>query len=427
MVTATAGPTAGVRAYGTLRLWKAVAHLLADLPIAVILFSTVTTALSVSAGLLVSLLGVPLLLATIHGGRYVALAETARARLLLDLDLPRHPPLQLAGTWWAKLWAVLGDKAGWTGLAYAVVLLPWSVVTFTLLVVVATVGPALALAPLYVWGMDLGDLDLTAGDRALIGGLLGAAGGVLVWLFPLLVRALAEVDRALVGRLLAPSPTAALAHRVSQLEESRDASVASSAAELRRIERDLHDGAQQRLVSLAMHTGLAKERLRRHQREGIGDDRALELVELAHDEAKQAIAELRDLVRGIHPAVLTDRGLDAAVSALVARCPVPVTVTSDLDRRLPPAVEGAAYFVIAEALTNLAKHSGAETGSVRLADRGDRLLVEIHDDGGGGATEGPDGGLRGLRDRVAGVEGRLRLASPPGGPTAIVVELPCAP
>jgi signal transduction histidine kinase len=163
-------------------------------------------------------------------------------------------------------------------------------------------------------------------------------------------------------------------------------------------------------------------------REGLArieDPRARELVTEAHDEAKQAIVELRELVRGIHPAVLTDRGLDAAVSALVARCPVPVTVDSHLPRRLPATVEGTAYFVVAEALTNIAKHSRARQGSVRMTDRGETLVVEIHDDGVGGAQAIGLGGLHGLSDRVRGVDGVLRIASPAGGPTTLIAEIPC--
>ena len=145
-----------------------------------------------------------------------------------------------------------------------------------------------------------------------------------------------------------------------------------------------------------------------------------------NEDAKHAIAELRDLVRGIHPAVLTDRGLDAAVSALVARCPVPVALECDVPHRLSPAIESTAYFVVAEALTNLAKHSGAKAASVSLQLTGHRLLMEILDNGRGGADESAGTGLRGLRDRVAGVEGELRLSSPVGGPTVVTVELPCA-
>ncbi|OPZ88526.1 MAG: Sensor histidine kinase LiaS [bacterium ADurb.Bin425] len=204
----------------------------------------------------------------------------------------------------------------------------------------------------------------------------GLVGLLLLAVVPRVIHGIAAADVALARSLLAANAEEQLQQRVSELEVSREASVESSASELRRIERDLHDGAQQRLVSLAMNLGMAKERLA-----DTDDERAKEMVALAHDEAKQAIVELRDLVRGIHPAVLTDRGLDAAVSALIARCPVPVELHSDLPRRLPPAVEATAYFVVAEALTNVAKHSHARSALVRLVEVDDHLLIEVHDDG----------------------------------------------
>ena len=226
----------------------------------------------------------------------------------------------------------------------------------------------------------------------------------------------------MIEAFLSPGHEVQLKERVQQLQVSRDASVDSASAELRRIERDLHDGAQQRLVSLAMNLGLAKERLAN----GGDPQRAVELVDRAHDEAKQAISELRDLVRGIHPAVLTDRGLDAALSSLVARSPVPIDLTIVLAARPPAAVEAAAYFVVAEALTNIAKHSRATHGWVSIRRQGDWLDLDIRDDGVGGAVERPGGGLSGLRDRVLAAEGDLRIASPDGGPTMILVRLPCA-
>jgi len=274
---------------------------------------------------------------------------------------------------------------------------------------------------LYGWALsvDFGAFQhpLTHVAVSLLGGVLG---WLLVALLPRVIAALAAVDVALARALLAPSESAALQQRVSDLQESRDASTESAALELRRIERDLHDGAQQRLVSVAMNLGMAKEHL-----DEIDDPRARDLVGRAHDEAKQAIVELRELVRGIHPAVLTDRGLDPAVSALAARCPVSITVQSELARRLPATIEAAAYFVVAEALTNITKHSRATAGTVRLVDRGDTLVVEVHDDGVGGAAASESSGLHGLTDRVKAVDGRLRIASPTGGPTTLIAELPC--
>jgi signal transduction histidine kinase len=232
---------------------------------------------------------------------------------------------------------------------------------------------------------------------------------------------MAVVNRNLVRGLCGPSGAAELQHRVEELSESREASVDAAEAERRRIERDLHDGAQQRLVALAMDLGLAKERLER------GDDPAgtVLLVGQAHDEAKRAITDLRELVRGIHPAVLADRGLDAALSSVAARCPIPVDLQVDLPERPPAPVEATAYFVVTEALTNVAKHSRARGARVRVSRRGPMVTVEVTDDGVGGAVVQEAGGLAGLADRVRAVEGTLRLASPPGGPTTLLAELPC--
>jgi signal transduction histidine kinase len=209
-----------------------------------------------------------------------------------------------------------------------------------------------------------------------------------------------------------------LVERVDELTRTRRGALDVQAAELRRIERDLHDGAQARLVSLSMLMGRAEERL---------DDRpeVAELVRRAREEASAAIGELRDLARGIAPPILTDRGLPAAVEALADRSAADVTVQSELDRRVAPVVEGAAYFVVAEALTNAAKHAAGSTVQVTLSLDGDRLYLEVSDTGPGGADpEG--GGLTGLRHRVEALDGELRITSPPGAGTTIAVELPGA-
>jgi signal transduction histidine kinase len=414
--------------YARRGVWLESAFLVLDLPVGIALFTIVITLLSLSAGLAVTLVGLPLLAATVVGGRAVATVEGVRTRVLLDEQLVPHPPAVRPAGLWPRAKAMMADRAGWKGLLYSLLMLPWGIFTFTSVVVLWSVAFTMATVPLWGWAVDPPPPFTVGTNRYDIDGwslfgwsvLAGVVGLLLVALLPRLVHLLARADVAIARRLLAPDEATRLAARVTELQVSRDASVESSAGELRRIERDLHDGAQQRLVSLAMNLGMAKERLRESD-----DEHARELVGAAHDEAKQAIAELRDLVRGIHPAVLTDRGLDAAVSALVARCPVPVHLDTDLPRRLPQSLEATAYFVVAEALTNVAKHSRASTATVRLVERDQTLLVEVYDNGVGGADETAGGGLRGLRDRVAGVEGRLRIASPLGGPTVLSVELPC--
>jgi signal transduction histidine kinase len=413
--------------YATARLWKETSHLLIDLGVGIVLFTWVVTLLSVSGGLAITLLGLPLLAFTVASGRWIATMEKARVRGLLGVSLAPWPALPSGGTAWQGMMRRFADGAGWKGLLYGVVMLPWGIVTFTVAVTLWSVAWSLAAFPLYGWWVPTWGDGFHPKGAALVGVVLGsgAVGVVLVAVLPRVIHGMATAGASIARALLAPDEAALLQQRVEELTDRRDASTESAAQELRRIERDLHDGAQQRLVSVAMKLGMVKDSMAKDRMEQIEDPRAQELVSQAHDEAKQAIVELRELVRGIHPAVLTDRGLDAAVSALVARCPVPVLVHSDLPRRLPATVEGTAYFVVAEALTNIAKHSQAGQGSVRMTDRGDALVVEIHDDGVGGAQATGLGGLHGLVDRVRGVDGSLRITSPQGGPTTLVAEIPC--
>jgi signal transduction histidine kinase len=413
----------------TWRTYTESAYHLLNLPIGIALFTGFVVMLSVSAGLAITLVGLPLLVLTIAAGRLVGIVERARARLLLGVNYRGKPLPSFEGSWWQKFKAAIGDGPGWGGIAYGLLMLPWGIATFVTTVVLWSVGIGGITSPIYAWTSDLeiNGNSLNGWWRSVFM-IVGVVGGAAVLLAtPWVVRAMASGDRWLVRTLLAQTRTEELETRVSELTQSRDASVDSAAAELRRIERDLHDGAQQRLVALAMDLGLARERLA----SGADPQRAAELVGRAHDEAKQAISELRDLVRGIHPSVLTDRGLDAALSALAARSPVPVDVQVELPQRPPAAIEAAAYFVVAEALTNVAKHSGASAAWVRVTDRPataevpHRIVVEVRDDGHGGAEVHAGGGLAGLRDRVLAVEGRLRIASPAGGPTMLVAELPC--
>ncbi len=255
-------------------------------------------------------------------------------------------------------------------------------------------------------------------------GLLGRKAVVL----PLITRA-ADLDAEWSRRLLHPPPKALLSARVTELTQTRAGAIAAHEAELRRIERDLHDGTQARLVSLTMRLGLAKRGLE------PGSPTAL-LLDQAQDLTEQALAELRHIVRGIHPPILTDRGLVGAVRALAADSGLDVTVDVEgaLDgARAPAALEAAAYFVVAEALTNATKHSGARRAEVGLARIPRGLWVSVRDDGAGGAQERPPdtgatpggSGLAGMRRRIAALDGTFSLTSPTGGPTVIEVELPC--
>ena len=248
---------------------------------------------------------------------------------------------------------------------------------------------------------------------------LTAAGIALLCVAPWLTGAVTALDATTARALLGPSRTEELEHQVRRLAQTRAGAVDAADAERRRLERDLHDGTQQRLVSLAMNLGMARV-------EVTTAEQAKHAIAAAHEEAKAALTELRNLIRGLHPAVLEDRGLDAALSGVAARMPVPVRLTVDLPRRPPPVIEAVAYFVVSEALTNVAKHAQASQAEVFVQGTGDRLHVIISDDGIGGADPARGTGLAGLAKRASSVDGTFEIASPPGGPTLITVDLPCA-
>jgi len=263
-----------------------------------------------------------------------------------------------------------------------------------------------------------------AGPSVAAAAVLIAAAGLLL-AAPWLAQRLTRTDEAAARALLGPSRSEELALRLDSLARSRADIVAATDAERRRIERDLHDGAQQRLVSLALNLGMA--------REGFPEapEPVRRAIAEAHEEALLALAELREFIRGLHPAVLNDRGLDAGLSGLVARAPLPVSLHVDVSRPASPSVEAVAYFIVSEALTNVAKHAQATRAQVSVTRDGDVLRIAVGDDGCGGAAAGTDDdagtgtGLRGLAQRAAAVDGTLRIDSPPGGPTVIAAELPC--
>lgn len=274
-------------------------------------------------------------------------------------------------------------------------------------------GLALLTFPLYGAASPV-----SHGVRCLLGVLL-LLGGVR------LSFALAAWDARDAGRLLGPGEPGATAQRVRELIDSRASVVEAIDAERRRIERDLHDGVQQQLVALALLMGRARRAADTPRGDPSSDPRLVPLLDQAHENALQALDELRDVTWRVYPAILDDRGLDAALSALAGRSAVPVRVDHRLPDRLPPLVEPVAYFAVSEAVTNAAKHSGAELIEVGIGPGGKGAVITVTDDGEGGADPtGP--GLSGLTQRIAAVEGEIRVTSPPGGPTEIVVELPCA-
>jgi signal transduction histidine kinase len=265
------------------------------------------------------------------------------------------------------------------------------------------VGPGGTYGPLLV---DSRPTALLAGVEASAFLAFGA------WLFPRTILAHAR-------RLLAREPDPDLAGRVQRLTETRGHAVDAAAAELRRIERDLHDGAQARLVALGMNLRAVERML------PASPQAALALVGEARETSLRALSELRDLIRGICPPVLADRGLGHAARALALDTPLPFELDIDLPGRLPPPVESACYFAVAEALANVVKHSGAQRVHIRIQHRSGVLRIEVADDGVGGADPDKGTGLRGVERRLGTFDGILAVSSPPGGPTMIVMEVPC--
>jgi signal transduction histidine kinase len=420
-----------LRAPFELRTWKETIHLLLNMPIGIATFTIVVTGFSLGFGLLITLVGIPILIAMLYVSRGMGWFERARAKLLLDLDVPRpYRPDPTSDRWWRVPVSRLTDPATWTEIVYHLLLLPIGVLTFTVAFTLWVLGASLLFLPVYAWALPEpvhafdSWVKVTLDARPNVELVGGGNGWVIdtpieyvavLLLTPWVVRGLATANCYLVRGLLGSDVFA----RVDSLTESRAAAVDLAAEDRRRIERDLHDGVQQRLVSLAMDLGRAKEKL------DTDPGRAKELVGEAHEEAKRAITEVRDLARGIHPAVLTDRGLDAALSALAARSAVPVEVRVDVAERPPASVEAAAYFVVSEALANVAKHAKATRANVTVRRSGDGLTVQVQDDGAGGASLVEGSGLAGLRDRVGALDGELHLLSPEGGPTVLMVEIPC--
>jgi signal transduction histidine kinase len=331
--------------------------------------------------LIVVWVGLPMVFAGMMATRPIANVHRRYAGGLLGRPVGRPYLKPVSGNLLVRLRAMLTDPATWRDFAW--------------LAVNSTVGLALTIV-------------------AVVEGILD----LIFWWLPsgILVR----VHAYLAVSLLAPNDRTTSAQRIQQLTESRAETVDTSAAELRRIERDLHDGAQARLVSLGMSLGMAEDEIARNP------DNARALLAEARESSHVALAELRDLVRGIYPPVLADRGLVSAVQALCLAAPIPFEVSADVPDRLPAPVESAAYFAVAEAITNVIKHSGAKHGEVRIEHRDGQVRLEVRDDGHGGANPANGTGLRGIERRLSAFDGAMSVDSPPGGPTVAVMTLPSA-
>ncbi len=421
LARATANP---LRLLVSSAFWGASVFLFLSFPIGVFWFTTLVTLISTSFGLAIVWVGVPLFVFSAFLWTYGARAERWRVNVLLGEAIPSPYRSLAEGTLWQRARAFLTDPAVWRDLVYLFLLFPICIFEFVFVVCAFSIPLSLLTLPAYNWAINGGQGAMVWNglyvNQPLPLALTSLAGAILLLLVPYPTVGIAYLHALLARALLGPTRDAQLSARVENLSATRARAMEATLTDRRRIERDLHDGAQQRLTALAMDLGMAKEKL------DSDPSAAKELVENAHAEAKRALAEIRDLARGIHPAVLTDRGLDAALSSLAARCPIPVTLDVQLPDRLPAVVESTAYFVVAEALTNVAKHSGATTATVRARQADDLLRVEVEDDGLGGANPARGTGIAGLADRVAALDGRLEVISPAGGPTRIVAEVPCA-
>jgi signal transduction histidine kinase len=411
----TPWPARFVRVAARAQTWLNVAYLLAAFPTGLAYFIVLVVGIVLGVSLAVIVVGVGILIAVLAAWRGFAAVERGLARTLLGVAIPppvdrRELPLI------ERVTRYLRDPVTWKSLVFVALKFPLGLVSFAIVAgvgffaLVLTFAPLVVLvAPVTVFGWIVDDplqaLPLTAAGLIVCLVLLHLCNG-LGWLWSLFARV-----------MLGPT-TVQLRERVDDLRDARARIIAAADAERRRIERDLHDGAQQRLVALSLTLGLAESRL------GSDPTAVAPLIAQAREEASLAVQELRELASGIHPALLSERGLGPALEALAARAPVPTTVEGVPAERLPAPVESAAYFVTAEALTNVAKYARADSARVALAVEHGRLRLTVSDDGAGGADPAAGSGLRGLRDRVEALDGQLDVESPLGHGTTVVADIP---
>lgn len=410
--------------------WRSTGYLLGSFPVGIISLILMGVGMSLSLALWPIVIGFLIWL----GRAYIALrlAHFERLRVTLvrheAIAPPRRAPLE--GKLLRRVWTVTKSFTAWKEFFYLFLVLPITgIIGFAFAVSLWAVALAGVTLPVWFWflpdhrapilytGEDRWAWEVTTLSQALVATAVGIG---LSFVFSWILRGIAALNARIAVAFLGPSRTAELEQRVGELAASRAGAIDVQANELRRIERDLHDGTQARLVSLAMNLGMAKQKLAKDP------ERAATLLDEAHGEAKTVIAELRQIVRGIAPPILTDRGLDAAVSALTASCPIPVEVKVDVSQRPPAAVEACVYFVVAESIANIVKHSRASEAQVRIELRSELLIIDVTDNGVGGARIAAGSGLTGLRQRLEGLDGTLSVISPPGGPTQLHAEVPCA-
>lgn len=409
------------------RSWYA----LSEFPLAAVRFVVLMVLFLLGIGLFVIFIGIPVLAAAMYTARGFADLDRSRLSTVQGWKATR-PTYRRAGEkrGLRKFFVPLGQGQSWADWGHGVLGIFPSVFGFGITLVWWAVALAGVTSFAYQWAIPR-DPDGTTGLASLLGlgdGVVAEAtvntiiGVIFLVTLPAVVRGTAAMSASLARALLTPDRVAELEFQVSELTESRDAAVLAEAGALRRLERDIHDGPQQRLVRLAMDLSTAQRRIERDP------DAAKALIDAAVRQTRETLAELRNLSRGIAPPILADRGLRAALAAVAGRSTVPVELLVDLPDgvRLPSAVENAAYFVVAEALTNVAKHSGAAHCRVEVTRDPDQVRVHVVDDGNGGAHTAKGHGLAGLADRVRALGGHLDVDSPPGGPTRLTAELPCA-
>ncbi len=397
------------------RTYTRIAYLLLALPLGQLEFAFLVTGIAVGVGLAVVTVGIPILIGVIVASRWLAMGERRLVDALLGVEIASpYRPLPREGHW-ERLKAFLSDPATWRDLLYLLLQFPLGVVSFILTTVILAAGLGALVAPAWYWAVPDGiELGIWQVDSLLAAVALMPLGAALLLVGLPALNGLGRLYARFAELLLGSSTDPELTAQVSELRGSRARVIAAADAERRRLERDLHDGAQQRLVSLALTLRMAEQR---------SDDTG-DLVRKAGEEARLALEELRDLARGIHPAILTNRGLGAALEDLAARSSVPATIVARPEERLPDEVEAAAYFIVSESLANVAKHAGATGAWVGATVADGWLAVEVRDDGVGGVQAGSGTGLQGLEDRVEALEGTLAIESADGDGTRVLARIP---